>query len=332
MSRQFIVLVMLFAAGWLPQGVNAQDTACSQYSIPIVIRDARGEVIHGFSREDLEVKVDGKFRGIDSIHREDRPRHIVIVLDASGSMKGIGNEIPWHEAIASVKLLASSEGRAYAALLIFNTKIVEEIGFARDNSAVTKRLGDLSKDAGYLSHSVKGTTHLYDAMSRALQLLEKPNSADALYVVSDGGENGSKIRQSELQRALAKSGVRVFFTLLHIPTEHRIHSAEEEIVGPNSFELTQRTGGGFMYLGPAEIRFGFEARPKPSLSEGIRMFFGGMFENEILQVTAPNQVPGKHDLKITLSAAARDRLKGAQLFYPQQRYSCAVPQGVSNTH
>ncbi|HXR32902.1 MAG TPA: vWA domain-containing protein [Verrucomicrobiae bacterium] len=301
--------------------------------IPIVIRDARGELIHGFSTGDLEVMVNGTPLNISGIGRESRQRRIVILLDASGSMRGAGKDFPWRQAIASAKLLTSfSEGRARLALLIFNVKVIEEIAFGSDNSAIAKRLNELGEDQKFLDQSVQGTTALFDAMRRALELLGQPTSADEIFLVSDGLNNHSHLTGRELQQRLAESGVRVFVSLLQPSLGNQSRVPVELMAGPDWSEFAERTGGGIMFLSPTEVVFAFQARPRPSLSEGLRIFFDGMFANEILQGSVANQNLKKRDLRIALSASARYHLKGAQLSYPRQLYACPQDQSVSDAH
>src|SRR5579863_7612887 len=83
-----------------PGNSLAQDDACSKFLIPLTVRDARGEVIHDFSAHDLEIKITGNIQPGESIRRDNRPRRIVILLDASGSMRGFGAESPWRQAVS----------------------------------------------------------------------------------------------------------------------------------------------------------------------------------------------------------------------------------------
>jgi len=333
MSRYFIALIVLALLSWTPECTQGQATVCSQDSIPIVARDARGELIPGISSADLEVMVNGTPQKIMSIHREKRPRRIVILVDASASMRGIKHEVPWSQAIASAKLLTSlSEGRAQLALLIFNEKVIEEINFEPGNSAVSKRLDELEKDQEFFDHSVKGKTALYDAMWKALELLGQPTSADELYVASDGEDNQSHRKEKELEKKLAEGGVRVFASYLQGPLGSRSRTPEEMNIGRDLTEFVERSGGEFIFVSPTAVAFGFDTHPNPSRQEGLRMFFEGMFENELVQVSTEKQVRGKRDLKIALSSSARERFKGAELFYPRQLHSCAASQGVSSTH
>jgi von Willebrand factor type A domain len=321
-----VVMLCLF-----PENSLAQDDTCSKFLIPLTVRDTRGEVIHDFSAHDLEIKVNGNIQQAESIRRDNRPRRIVILLDASGSMRGFGAESPWRQAVSSAQMVTNlSEGRAQVALLIFNEMVGEEIGFARDNTAIIKRVNALQKDQEFRDHSVQGTTHLFDTVSHALQLLKHPSSADTIYIASDAGENKSHLMHEDIQRELGESGVRVFLTLLINPPNYRGRSPEE-ISGPqDTSTLVERTGGERMSLTRNEISLGFQTKPNRTPLE--RMYYQGLFDNDLLQIQLAPPQSKKRDLKIALSPAGRDHLKGAQLFYPRQLYTCAPQKSPTTTH
>ena len=320
-SKIFLLLLIVCQVPW---NSSAQDQACSKFPIPLTVRDIRGEVIHDFSAHDLEVKVNGNVQQVESIHRDSRTRRIIILLDASASMRGFGTESPWRQAVSSAQLVTNlSEGRTQVALLVFNEKIIEDIGFAPDNTAIIRRLNALQKDQELRNHWVKGTTHLFDSVSHALQLLEHPSSTDTIYIASDTGENKSRLMHEDIQCELGESGVRVFLTLLVNPLNYRNRSPEE-ISGPqDTITLVERTGGERMSLTANGISLGFQTKPNPTPLEGARMYYQGFFDNDLLEIQPVPPPSKKRDLKIALSPVGRDHLKGAQLFYPRQLYTCA---------
>jgi len=266
-------------------------------------------LIHNYSDGDLEVKLGGAAQHLERIQRETRPRRMVVLLDASGSMKDPGKENLWRRAIASAQFLTGlSERRAHLALVIFNKQMVEEIGFSEDNAAITKRLNELAQDQKFLDHEVQGATHLYDAMNRALQLLGQPTSADVLFVVSDAGENGSQLHFADIKRKLLETGVRVFLTRLETPgANYRKLSPEELSSVEDTFTLVEQTGGTGMTVSPNLINLGFQARPTPSITGGVRMFYAGLFENDVLEFGGPPRDSKKRELKIALSSSGRGR-------------------------
>ena len=327
-AKLFLILLALAAA---PRKSIGQTGPCSTFLLPITLRDARGELIHRFAAGDLEIKSGQTALQVENIHSEARPRRIIILLDASGSMGGLGKEILWPRAVGFAQFVAQlSDGRASLALVIFNNKIVEEIGFAGNNTAITKRLDELQRDQEFLKRSVKETTHLYDAMSRALQLLGQPTSADTLYILSDAGENGSRLSYPEIRRQLFQAGVRVFLTDLVNPVQTHRGKSPEEIYGPQDVsKLVEQTGGEWMSLAGKEILLGFQTHPDPSTTEGVRMFYEGLFANDILELSGPLASPKKRDLKIGLSSSGGNSLIGVQFFYPHQLYICAASNSAN---
>jgi len=331
MNAPIRILLSLLLLCLAPREHSAQDDPCAKILIPLTLRDARGELIHNYSDGDLEVKLGGTAQHFEGIHRETRSRRMVILLDASGSMKDPGKGVLWQRAIASTQFLANfSKRRAHLALLIFNKKIVEEIGFSDDNAAIAKKLDELAQDQKFLDQEVQGTTHLYDAMNRAMEMLGQPSSADVLFVVSDAGENGSRLHFADIKRKLIQTGVRVFMTRLeNAGTNNRIMSPEEVSSVEDTLTVVEQTGGADMTLAPNQVTLGFQARPRPSVTEGFRMFYRGLFENDVLEFGGPLPNPGKRELKITVSASGRNRLNGAKLTYPHQLYFCTPPKEAS---
>jgi hypothetical protein len=327
-SRTLFSLAFLFSCIF-PTNASSQTDTCSNYLVPVVVRNAQGAMIRDLAAQDLEVKVGGNKLSVESISLDTRPRRTVILLDSSGSMRGYGKEVPWRQAIASAQLLASlSEGRVRLALLIFNEKILEEIGFANDNSAITKRLSELENDQSYMDRTVHGGTHINDALNRGLELLKEPTSADALYVASGAYENGSHLTQAQIEHKAVDAGVRVFLGITRTPGSISGWMRTPEIL-PEFPEVAEYTGGRIMFLQPAGMDLGFEVHPKPTLIEGLRLFFEAMFANQALQLATPGFGGGKRDLKIVASHSSQDRLKHARYFYPRQLYKC-LPQTVSS--
>src|SRR5207302_11329952 len=63
----------------------------------------------------------------------------------------------------------------------------------------------------------QGHTALYDTILEALKSLEPTQPGDAIYVITDGGENASAEKLTQLEDSLESSGVRLFAFLLGGP-------------------------------------------------------------------------------------------------------------------
>ncbi len=140
------------------------------------------------------------------------PRRIVILLDTSGSMSGAKGSGRWNVAHdATLDFVNSVSPRTRLSLLTFAAGVEEKANFSTDRRGIIAWLSD--SHAGERKF-VNGRTALYEAIIAAIKQFGSPEPGDAILVVTDGGENASKARSSQVTDALRASGVRLFALLL----------------------------------------------------------------------------------------------------------------------
>ncbi len=313
----------------------AQEKDCSNYLIPLLVRTPEGEIIRNVSPSDLVLKFSGNVVPIDGLHNESRPRRIVILLDASGSMNHEGSGLSWKQALAAAAHLGSlANGHAQLALLIFNEQVVEQIPFEQGNSRIINRLAELASDANFERSKVHGKTAINDAIDNAFSLLGLPRTADSLYIVSDGINTAGHTPSRELETKVLSSGVRVFSIILRPAQGWESHRRLEDVLGtgPDLLMLSRITGGASMSVDEEETKLSFDVGKKLSSPALSGLFFAGMFDNELLQFTISGQIPKKRELKIELSATGKAHRKGAQFSYPNQLYVCSAIEHPDKIH
>jgi len=301
----------------------SQENAAPSCFVPFVLRNAQGELIHNIAAADLSLKVGGNAAAISQVFRERRPRRIVMVLDASGSMSGLDNSLTWRRALASAKLLnALAEGRAQIALIIFNSKVVEQIGFNQGTPVVAQRLEGLEKGDQSQPIKVYGPTALYDAIGRAIEILDKPTSADVIYLIGDAGENASHLSRSKLMSLVDQSGVRIFANLLQPNVGPRNRSRASGKDAENLLELTQSTGGDIFQIASTQFHWSFQSPPDLPVEKGLQLFLAAIFENDVIEFPSSSLRPGKRDVAVSIADERKSGLPKSQLSYPHQLNSC----------
>jgi Ca-activated chloride channel family protein len=127
---------------------------------------------------DLEVVEDGVIQQIDAFHEASQPVSIVLMLDASGSMRHREGEV-----IASAGAFAAAlRPQDQLAVAMF----ADAVTFAHDLS--TDRKATWEAIDGY---TVSGGTALNDAVSAALTRLQRAEGRGVVVVMTDGrDENG----------------------------------------------------------------------------------------------------------------------------------------------
>lgn len=128
-------------------------------------------------------------------------------------------------------------------MLFVGDQVHDLIDFSQGNVAVAEKLRQVEEDRKYVKTQIKGKTALRDAVFQGIQLLDHPSSADAVYVLTDGGDNASHQSASELDQRLAVTSVRLFAVLLYQKLGNRSRTPEE-LSGPGELaEIAQKSGG-----------------------------------------------------------------------------------------
>lgn len=213
----------------------AQDASCQHRSLPVSFRDAQNLPIQEITPSDLEGRIHGNPVKILSLVPDPRPLRIVLILDTSGSTGSAQGESElWPlELSLAVDFFVANQERSRMALLVFNDRVYNEVDFSSGNPAVGNELQRIAADRNFVKKNIKGRTALRDAILQGLQLLDHPSSADAIYVLTDGGENASTHKESDLNQRLAITSVRLFAVLVYGSLGFR-NRTPEEISGPRA--------------------------------------------------------------------------------------------------
>jgi Ca-activated chloride channel family protein len=154
--------------------------------VPVIVTDRKGRTITGLRPENFRLLEDGAPRNILSFDSEDAPVSLGIVFDLSGSMK---RQVP--AARSAVRAMLDSAGTEDEVFLMtFADRPELRVAFTKDFESLPNSL---------LFDSAAGSTALIDAVYLALnEMRSARNPRKALLVVSDGADNNSRYRESEL--------------------------------------------------------------------------------------------------------------------------------------
>ena len=320
MLSQFVGYCLTGAAG-------AQEAPCERRSIPVALRDNQNLPFQDISVAELEAKVRGKPVKILSFAPDPRPHRLVLLLDTSGSMGSTAGESPLFAlGLALARhFFEVNQQWSHIALLTFNKNVIEALDFTKGNSAVGEKLQEIASDRNYLKANVKGTTALRDTILEGLQLLDHPSSADALYLLTDGGDNASKHSAADVTHRLALTSVRLFVVLLRQETGYR-NRTPEELSGPDELSEIARKSGGEILTAAVwhgdQVALSANSEAKLKSQETLARLYQTILHDNLLEIELP-VLPAKNERwELRLSDAARRQRKGAQITYPTILISC----------
>jgi len=207
----FLGLITLSSLARAQEPASAPIRPGDEYTIKVNVdvvvlrataQDRKNIFVSGLNQDDFQVYEDGVRQTIKYFSHEDVPVTVGLVVDNSGSMKS-----KRHEVIAAALAFArSSNPQDQMFVVNFNEKVSfglpGNIAFTDQPAQLQVALSRVAAD---------GETALYDAVAIALEHLKQGNrDKKVLVVVSDGGDNASKHKLSEIMAMVGQPGVIIY--------------------------------------------------------------------------------------------------------------------------
>jgi hypothetical protein len=260
-----------------------------------------------------------------TLNRE--PTRVVLLLDVSGSMEGAG---PGFEGRFSLdvaenfvnNLLPETE----IGLGFFYSKLIPISLPTKDRKSLMFQLEALRSHP----ESYKGRTALWDAVLGSAKMFDHPRLGDAIYVITDGGDNASKNSLNHVVQTLRESGIRLSGLVYQAPSALR--RSEEEVIGPPNVDrvvretggtiLTQltRTVGSMQISGEATL---VDKSGKPTL---LASYLGSQYRQLTsfyrISFNLPEALHKPQGWKLELAGLEKSQRGKFSLAYPQMLAAC----------
>jgi Ca-activated chloride channel homolog len=195
--------------------------------LPVNVTDSNGAFVSGLPKEQFRVYEEGRLQKVTLFREEDAPVTVGILVDHSRSM---GPKLA--EVTTAVSAFAHSSNPEDEMFVVdFNDNVSVQL---LDGKSFTSDPQILERAVSAVS--ARGQTALYDAVAEGLKHLELGNrEKKALIIVSDGGDNASHHKYSEVL-TLARQAHAVIYSI------GLVGSTEEE--NPRALDrLCKETGG-----------------------------------------------------------------------------------------
>jgi len=166
------------------------------------VRNGRGVLVSGLGKDDFRVYEDGVLQQIKHFSQEDIAVTVGLVVDNSGSMRPRRTEV----ITAALAFARSSNSDDQMFVVSFNEQV--SFGLPAD-TAFTDQMAQLEIALSRIA--ADGRTALYDAVAAAFDHLKKGDrDKKVLIVVSDGGDNASKLNLSDVMSMAGRSEAIIY--------------------------------------------------------------------------------------------------------------------------
>jgi Ca-activated chloride channel homolog len=265
--------------------------------LPVTVVDGRGQTVAGLTADHFQVYDEGSLQPIALFRSGDVPLTVGLIVDHSQSMgpKRAG-------AYAAISAFARS-GREDDEMFVVGFSERAEVSPLPGGKLFTNDPAELAAalDAGRRG----GQTALYDAVALGLQHLAAGRSErKALIVVTDGGDNASRLKYKQV-RDLAHASQAVIYGI-------GLTGAELQEEGPNNLKRLCSDSGGVAHFPPAHA----VERILMEIARDLRTQYTIGF------TPAPSGKADFHKIKVTATSPTGAKLK----VRTRAGYSLRTPQ------
>jgi VWFA-related protein len=200
--------------------------------LPVKVTDARGAFVTRLKVEDFRVFENGQLQKLTVFEEGDTPVTVGLIVDHSRSM---GAKLP--DVVAAVTSFAhSSNSQDEMFVVDFNDDVLIELMKGKAFSNDAKELAEALRAV-----SARGRTALYDAVSEGLHHLQYGHlEKKALIIISDGGDNASHLKYSQVL-AQARQSQALIYSIALVGSDN-----EEE--NPGLLRRLCKDTGGIAYF------------------------------------------------------------------------------------
>ena len=205
----FFVSVLGFSPSLATESSPTREEAQAKIAVtanlvllPVNVTDRRGTFVAGLKQQDFHVYEDRQLQELTVFEEGDTPVTVGLVVDHSRSM---GPKL--RAVAAAVSSFAHSSNPLDEMFVVdFNDDVLIELMKGKAFSSDPKELGE-----ALTAVTARGRTALYDAVSEGLNHIKYGHlGKKALILISDGGDNASHLKYSQVLDQARKSQTMIY--------------------------------------------------------------------------------------------------------------------------
>jgi hypothetical protein len=301
--------------------LHAQTAStCPQRRLIVNVREASGKFVPDLPSSAFVVRTHGESVSIKQVSGEPTRHRIVLLLDASASMTGTGNTWEVTRLIAR-NFLAAAGSTHGVAMVVFGGSVQQTFDFTHSAAEILQWFQQHEDPQTLVPKGARGTA-LLDTILYGVDLLGTPMPGDAIYAITDGGDNQSGHRQGEVEDVLRARGIR-FFSLF---ADARPSTYGMEPNGPTlPKDLALATGGATQEIA-ATLTGNYDLSPKSRqhISDQLAYLYGLMSRFYQLNVELPSRFDPKQKLAIKIVDEHGAERKNLRIWYPNYLAPCST--------
>lgn len=290
----------------------AQTTANCQRTIVVNVRDRQGNFVPGLSASSFRAMIQGQPADILEAKPHHTPLRVVVMMDASGSMTS--SKQKWDLARQlTANMLAALPSATHVGMVVFAQEVVKTIDLNHSPYQIIDQLKELNEPKRLVA-SKESHTALIDCLLKTFDLFGSPSTGDAIFVVSDGGENRSEASWGKAKRTLFARGARLFAIVLD---DAYLQSLEEQEGASYLRSTAEESGGVTIY------NHGPELLSEKSLIAESNVLYDEIWHYYELGLEVPRSLAKEGKLDLEVVDAAQKKAGNYRIMHPRRMSGCS---------
>jgi Ca-activated chloride channel homolog len=272
--------------------------------VPLYVTDARGRRVSGLTREDFQVRDDGRPVEVGYFAAGAESVALLFLLDASGSTRDVVTQ----QRETALALFSRFGERSRVAVMQFRERAELTLPFTRDLRA--------ARNAFQVAALPDRRTAIFDAAREAVRAFGNPAGQRAerriVVLLSDGLDTASTSAPASVLAEARAAGVS--FYVIHVPLYGPRDGRLVARRPAKGFrELAEKSGGQFFVVGDA--RTSLDPRAEYDLTAIFRAVAEDLQSQYVLgyQAGDAGAEPGLHQIEVKLSSPRDRKLRVRQL-------------------
>jgi Ca-activated chloride channel family protein len=226
-----LTMVSLLSRSYAQEPVSSITVNVRLVNLNVAVVDKNSRPYSGLTANSFRIYDNGVEQAIHHFSAEDLPYSMGMVLDRSGSMTGMIQDV-YNAAFHTVR--ASKAGDEFF-IELFNNQVEMRQELTTDQDLLQRQLKGVD---------ASGTTALYDAILSGLDRLKKDgHDKKALLVVTDGADNSSKHTFQEVLKRARADGVVIYVVGMFDEMMLAAESTHEDEARALLSQIADVTGG-----------------------------------------------------------------------------------------
>jgi hypothetical protein len=303
-----MALIFVFAGP-----ARAQQNECRQRIVPIHVSTRDGAPPAKLTAAQFEGTYAGKPIRVAAISGEQQPQRLIVLLDASGSVRG-GTASGWEATVQVAAQLLAALPPLEIGLALFSEEVEIVVGSTTDRERLLEEIERLRTGPREAERGRRQRTALWDSLLDSAEMFRPLGPGDVLYVITDGVDNFSETRPATVTQALASAGIRLFAFAI---------ANQGFAYGSGELERMVEDTGGVVVAGSATDWRAFRAAPSSSpIGAALYAQHRQILGFHRLELELAETIVRPQTWNLTLTGLQDHEMNNLVLSYPLRLFPC----------